>query len=215
MEYISYILITLALLIACLFLMRLPALPDQKKHKTAKAQLAGKGARVQGGKLGKHEKQHAKQVLQRDLQHVPTPWGWPGHQDLGSFKNSHTPTNSQEVHGVSESIHHFMDRLFREKRTVDSAEYLLRRNASLRSLVEDRYGRASTMQEVPYRKVKPLRLRDPSEPPDQMDNFPSGKVDQIVARIPKLEETAKVLKGPVSFRKAVAGSKEVRTPWGW
>jgi len=215
MEYISYLLITLGILLACLFLMRLPAQPEQLQKNGGRIKRQGKGAAVQGGKLSKEEIQHNKKVLQRELQHVPTPWGWPGHQDLGSFKNSHVPVNSQEVRGLSESIHHFVDRLFSKKRTVDNSEYLLRRDASLRAMVEDRYGRASAMKEIPYRKVKPPRLRDPSEPPDQMDSFPSGKVDQIAAKIPKQAETANILKGPVSLKKAVGQSKEVPIPWGW
>ena len=215
MEYISYLLITLAILIACLILMRLPAQSEKLQKSAARAKRRGKGAEVQGSELSKDEIQHHKKVLQRDLQQVPTPWGWPGHQDLGSFKKSNGPLNSQEVHGVSESIHQFVGRLFSEKRTVDNSEYLLRRDASLRAMVEDRYGRASTMKEIPFQKVKPPRLRDPSAPPDQMDSFPSGKVDQIAAKIPKLAETAKVLKEPVPFRKVAGGSKEVRTPWGW
>jgi hypothetical protein len=48
-----------------------------------------------------------------------------------------------------------------------------------------------------------------------MDSFPSGKVDQIAAKIPKLIETVKILKVPVPFKKAAGESKEVRTPWGW
>jgi len=215
MEYISYLLIILVILISCLVLMRLPALPEKTRKAAVRTKRSGKNAEHQASRLSKDEIQHNRKILQRDVQRVPTPWGWPGHQDLGSIKNNHAPPNSQVVHGVSESIHHFVNRLFSEKRTVDNQEYLLRKDSSLRAMVEDRYGRASSMKAIPYRKVKPSRLRDPSELPDQMGSFPSGKLDQIAAKIPKLIETVKILKVPVSFKKAAGESKEVRTPWGW
>jgi hypothetical protein len=211
MEYVSYILVTLGILLGCLFLMRFPARPIQKRRSLARIPKIEKEARQKMN--GMDTGLRSDPVLQRELMHVPTPWGWPGHRGPASFK-SQASADAQEVHGVSESINQFVERLFSEKRTVDSQEYLLRKDASLRTLIEDRYGRASTMKAIPYRQVKPPRLRDPSQPHDQMDNFPSGKVDQIAARIPRQPETAPVVKQQSPMKKT-ADLHMVRTPWGW
>jgi len=207
MEYISYILITLGILVSCLLLMRLPALPEQKKIRKARA------SHTVNPTIEPMAPEDALRVLKRELKQVPTPWGWPGNPALSSSRNYAT-SNSQNVQASSGSLQHFVDRLFREKNTVDNHEYLLRKNASLRALVEDRYGRASTMKELPYRKVKAPLLRDPAAPHDQMDNFPSGKADRIAARIPKQPKFASVVKQPPAKKKAT-DLEEMRTPWGW
>jgi hypothetical protein len=151
--------------------------------------------------------------MQRELGHIPIPWGWPGHQGSASLRGQ-SSLDAQQADGVPQSISQFVDRLFSEKLTVDSREYLLRKDASLRVMVEDRYGRASTMKEIPYRQVKPPRLRDPSAPHDQMDNFPSGKVDQIAARIPRQPQSSRFV-GQQDAMKKTADLHMVRTPWGW
>ena len=207
MEYISYILITLAILVSCLLLMRPPALPEQKKNKTAQEP---KKTDQTSDTLSPAD---ARRVLKRELLHVPTPWGWPGNSPVPSQRNFKT-SNSQDVLGASGSIQHFVDRLFREKNTVDNQEYLLKKDASLRAMVEDRYGRASTMKEIPYRKVKPPRLRDPAAPHDQMDNFPSGKADRIAKQIPRQPRSSSVVTQQHPKKKA-AGLEGMRTPWGW
>ena len=143
MEYVSYILITMVTLVVCFLLMRPPAMPFKKE---SRATLAQKPAAADPAL----EAEKAKQIFQRKLQRVPTPWGWPGHNDSVANRGQ-WPLNAEEVHGVSESLHQFLERLFSEKHTVDDREYLLRRNANLRSLVEDRYGRASTLKKQPGR----------------------------------------------------------------
>jgi hypothetical protein len=215
MEYISYILVTLGIMVACLLLMRLPALPEQSKYngKPVINSASEKDHPINAN--NPDDARRARLVLRRELLHVPTPWGWPGHQRPASASSRiDASPNSQEVHGAGESIYHFVDRLFSEKHTVDSQEYLLRKDASLRAMVEDHFGRACTMQEIRYRAVKPPRLRNPAEPHDQMDNFPSGKVDQIAARIPKQPKFTRVLKPQTPVRKTV-GLEDIKTPWGW
>lgn len=207
MEYISYILIIIAILLVCFLLMRPPAIPLQKKS------LKGQGQKPDKSTDQETNLHVAKRILRRELQRVPTPWGWPGHDESASSRNS-LPPNAEAVHGVSESLHHFVERLFNEKHTKDSAEYLLRKDASLRALVEDRYGRASRMKEMPYRQVKAPLLRDPGAPHDQMDNFPGGKLDKIVSGIPKQPGNAGVVK-KTAPKKKVAGLDDLRTPWGW
>ena len=213
MEYVSYILATLGILLGCLLLMRFPARPVQKKRSLARTAKIEKEANQAINGKDADTDWRSNLVLQRELTHVPTPWGWPGHQGSASLRSQASP-DIQEVNGVSGSIGHFVERLFSEKRTVDSREYLLRKDASLRTLIEDRYGRASTMKEIPYRQVKPPRLRDPSQPHDQMDNFPSGKVDQIAARIPRQPDPSPVVKKQSPLKKT-ADLHMVRTPWGW
>jgi len=196
MEYISYILITLGILVSCVLMLREPR------------------QRRLNEKLAKTPKEAAsQQALHRELKPVPTPWGWPGHV-VSAAPKSHARLNAQEVHGVSESLYHFVDRLFHEKQTIDEGEFLLRKNAAMQALLEERYGKASTMQEVKYKKVKPPRLRDPGEPHDQMDNFPSGKLNGIVAKIPRQPATQADLQKQSPLRKS-SGLKEIRTPWGW
>ncbi|MFC1695083.1 hypothetical protein ACFL1C_02975 [Pseudomonadota bacterium] len=196
MEYISYILITLGILASCVLMLREPR------------------QRRLNEKLAKTPKEAAsQQALHRELKPVPTPWGWPGHV-VSAAPKSHARLNAQEVHGVSESLYHFVDRLFHEKQTIDEGEFLLRKNAAMQALLEERYGKASTMQEVKYKKVKPPRLRDPGEPHDQMDNFPSGKLNGIVARIPRQPAAPADLQKQSPLRKS-SELKEIRTPWGW
>jgi len=213
MEYFNYILITLGILMACLLLMRLPAVPEKRERTVVHVDLAEKKNVQKENKDGLDIASRARLTLQREELHVPTPWGWPGHRGTGSVRKPTIP-NSQEVHGVSESLYYFVDRLFSEKHTVDNREYLLRKDESLRSLVEDRYGRTSSTKEIPYRKVKSPLLRDPSEPHDQMDNFPSGKGDQIAAQIPRQAEISRVVKRKTPLKKT-GGLQDVRTPWGW
>lgn len=208
MEYISYALITLVIVAACYLLMRPHASPEDLRNAQSKS------AKLEEEETRRLEILNAKRVLQREISKVPTPWGWPGHHGPAA-SDAQLRSEIQEVRGVSESLYHFVDRLFSEKRTVDSEEYLLRRDASIRAMFEDRYGRASSMKEMAYRKVKSPLLRDPRSPHDQMDNFPSGKVDKIVAGISKQPATVTRLKSQVAFKKAVGDLKGMRTPWGW
>ena len=50
-------------------------------------------------------------------------------------------------------------------------------------MLEDRYGSAIEPTAIKYRKVRPPKLRNPNDPHDQMDNFPSGKTDQITSKL--------------------------------
>jgi hypothetical protein len=140
---------------------------------------------------------------------VPTPWGWPG-SDLrqGGLRDSHYGN------GSSGSRPSWINQLVSEKRTVDDSAYQLRKQASLRALLEDRFGRPPRPGEMEYRKVKPPLLRDPGRPHDQEDNFPGGRTDQIVAKLAKQPaRPAPALHGQATRR--VGGLKDVRTPWGW
>ena len=83
----------------------------------------------------------------------------------------------------------------------------------IRALLEDRYGRAVKPSEMTFRKVKPPLLRDPSLPYDQMDNFPSGKADEIASGLDRQPDGPR---GDREVRLKKTGSlKEIKTPWGW
>jgi hypothetical protein len=64
-----------------------------------------------------------------------------------------------------------------------------------------------------YQKVKPPRLRDPSLPHDQMDNFPSGKTEQIVSGLDKQPDKPEDRRE--TPRRKTGSLKDVKTPWGW
>ena len=142
MEYITYILIILGIIAVCFIL-----LPE----------------RVQDNSLGKRapksdisaETPTVDVVASNNMRSVPVPWGWPGHAEHTTDK-SHASLNASEVHGVSESLHRFADRLLSEKQTVENGEYVLKKDASIKALLEDRYGRVR-------KKTRPSPVR--AKPP--------------------------------------------------
>lgn len=213
MDYIYYMLVVLALLAACLFLVRIPGRTRLSEDHLALAEKALK--RRRRAREQDHSQAdllaHRHQVMERELSRVGTPWGWPGHEATHS-DGSGTAPMGEEVHGVSESLHRWADRLLREKRTVEDHEYRLRRQSSLRALLEDRYGRAGRMASIEYEKVKAPLLRDPDQPHDQMDNFPSGRGDEITAG---LRAQRGVINLRFSKKAAQPDLGKLKTPWGW
>lgn len=213
MDYIYYILFILGVMALCLLLVRLPG---RKRLKTDKPALSER-ARIHQAKIkhaqrsDKRQVQHDHEVLKRELAKVPTPWGWPGHHEAVPHVDTLRFIEAEEVRGFSESLHRFVDHLLREKHTVDSQEFRSKRDASLRAMVEDRYGHPVDMRELYYRKVQPPLLRDPAAPYDQMDNFGSGKITSIKdswSRQPSLYEQQLI-------HKKTTRLKEIRKPWGW
>ena len=146
-------------------------------------------------------------VVARQIKQVNTPWGWPQHADQGM----HVPSN----HEVSSSLRHFADRLIDSKKTKEDRDYLEKRNASLRALLEDRYGRASRMTEVQYECVKAPRLRDPNEQFDQLDDFPSARADTVLSSLRGRTDSAVEIKVPVKSAVKATDLTRVKTPWGW
>ena len=215
MEYISYILIILAILLSCFLMVRVPEQPRRRRNKAKELARPGhvnkKSARVDAVK---NKPEPPVQSLQRQSLEVPTPWGWPGHHgpDLASKV---TPLNAQEVHGVSESLHHFVDRLFQEKHTVEDHEYQLRKNASLRALVEDRYGKASALQDVPNPRAGGARTKGLVGSDAQLRTVSGGGQNGEASS----GETYSNLGAPVLRHSAALKKsrelKHVRRPWGW
>jgi hypothetical protein len=150
MEYITYILVVFGIMALCYVLC-----PEKAREHKLKKQTLKSGVPA--------ETPPVDVALNSEMLSVPIPWGWPGH-DEHVTNHSHASSNAQEVHGVSESLHRFADRLLSEKQTKESREYLLKKDASLRALLEDRYGRAYRMPLANNRGTQAPLLRDPGKP---------------------------------------------------
>ena len=215
-EYINYILIILGLMALIITMARLQgrnrlannpmALAEVARKRKRKEHKTGEAARVRKPILAS---QHPKKspVIKRQLARVPTPWGWPHHDE---DKN-----NGNSERDLSASLHRFADRLIHEKKTVQDQRYLEKRNSSMRALLEDRYGRSSRMPEIQYQKVVAPLLRDPGAPHDQMDNFPSGKAEQLAAKLKGQSGTRAGRAKPARRDVKRADLKNLKTPWGW
>lgn len=214
MEYLYYVLLVLALLGGCVYALMIPG---RRRLANRPDQLADRANRrrekqQQKANAKRPDLAHRHAVLERERRHVPTPWGWPGSDLHGSERAAKESDGSPEIVHPG-ALRRWVDHLIAEKRTVNDQSYVQRREASLRALLEDRYGRTVKPTEMTYRKVKPPMLRDPSQPHDQMDNFPSGKTDQIVSGLDR-QPDAPARGGDTRLRKT-GSLKEVKTPWGW
>jgi len=213
--YLLYGLFLLVLLAVCLlvFVMerrraRSNRLLDLADRARKRRQRLASRASPAAGQLPNH-----KAVLQRELNKVPTPWGWPG----GGVRHENHGQHGSNGRGAADDDHvlaHWIDYLFATKKTVDQEELRLHRNAALRSMVEDRHGHASGPAEIAYQKVIPPRLRDPDLPHDQMDNFPSGQTDAIVERLARQSRGGR--SRLVGQRKRSGPAlRDLKKPWGW
>jgi hypothetical protein len=212
MEYIYYILIILCIVACSLLLLRLPGQSRLRGDQMALSQKARyrKNRQQKSNKTDEYQQARKHLVLKRELSKVPAPWGWPGHDPAAAY-NRQANLNARQVHGVSETLHNWVDSLIREKQPVDEAEYLLKKKNSMRALLEDRYGRASQMKALRYQKVKAPMLRDPNLPHDQMDNFPGGKGEKIESKLRGQAEPSKLHWEKI--RKTEL--KTMKKPWGW
>lgn len=214
MEYVSYILVILTILLSCFLMVRVPAQPRRRRNKAKELARPGLINKKQDRADATGDMSESAALKpQRQSLNVPTPWGWPGHHGPAPARKWNS-LNAQEVHGVSESLHHFVDRLFQEKHTVESREYLLRKNASLRALVEDRYGKASSLQDVP----------NPHGCGARHGAGGSGYQPQTVSGGGQNSETSGIEERPgvgaAPFRRSAALKisrelKDIRKPWGW
>ena len=216
MEYVYYILIILCLMTCILVIARWAnqsrlsydpvALADRaRKLKRKEIQRQAKAAQRQS-KLSSNSRKR-NPVMKRELSRIPTPWGWPQYDEDGDIKSGEGD--------FSTSLHRLADRLIHEKKTVQDQAYVDKRNASMRALLEDRYGRSSRMAEIKYRNVRAPLLRDPNAPHDQMDNFPSGKADQIAAMLKNQSGSQEGRPLPSSRDATRTDLKNLKKPWGW
>lgn len=147
-----------------------------------------------------------KPAIQRALLHIRTPWGWPRHLEHNRIE----PPPPKYSRGMRA----FTDRLVGNEKAGRGNS---RSEASMRALLEDRYGRnPPAMTEMEYRKVKPPRLRDPSEPHDQMDNFGTREAERVRQKL-KLLSSMNAESGVPEELKDLryVDLKDIKRPWGW
>jgi hypothetical protein len=203
-DYLAFSLIVLAVLAAVLYLIRLPGEVRLTRRQADLAQRAQERRKQQEARSPEATIPFRKSVLQRELKKVPTPWGWPG-SDARHGRGS-------SGHGIS--LKEWIEHLVAQKRTVDDEDYRQLKREALRSMVEDRFGHAAKPGEMTYRKVKPPRLQDPGRPPDQMDNFPSGRTDAIVKGLSSQPGRPRIGRYGEG-RSKTAGLDRIKKPWGW
>jgi hypothetical protein len=183
---------------------------SQELAERAQARRQRKGARDAGksDQLPKH-----RIVIERELQRVPIPWGWPG-SGLRRRDNANLALNEPGPADRPGSMKSWIDHLIAEKRTVEDDDFRARKQAALRSMVEDRYGRSIRAAEMKFQKVKPPRLQNPDRPHDQMDNFPSGRVDAIASKLsPQPGELKPGIARQATRKNTALG--DIKQPWGW
>ncbi|MBT8057108.1 MAG: hypothetical protein KJO72_09265 [Gammaproteobacteria bacterium] len=191
MEYLTYILIIFTICLVFIALLR-PSLKSVAPDKPGDAPV---DRREPGD--SKHLNLRASERLD-----APTPWGWPGHQGHAPARKAAAPSSEEgpsSSPGVSDSLHRWVDRLVSEKRTVEDQEYVLKKDASLRALLEDRYGQASKIRiNGSGRSVgrAPVNGESRSTPPGTNGD--------------RAEET-----DTAAEHGRRAPIRDVKTPWGW
>lgn len=192
MEYVTYILIIFTICLVFLALLR-PSLksaaPDKREDVSASKPKAGR------------DEPRRQPATNRGT--IPTPWGWPGHDDRAvsrSVSGLPAELGATPIRSAPNSLHRWVDRLVSEKRTTEDRDYRMKKDASLRALLEDRYGRASKMQ------VNGGGGDDGADPGSE-----------IVSPAPPTmrgKGSGDRLAAPQSLRTRRSG-REVKTPWGW
>lgn len=210
MEYVNYSLLILATLVALLVWLQLPSrsrLPNEPMSLADTARQRHQQAR----NAKQLNPDQSRDGSVNDLSNVPTPWGW-AHYEKNTVEGGHPAPANGHVHSISESLHHWTDRLVQGKHTVDDEEYRRRREGWMRTLVEDRYGRSATM--APATSAKPSG--DPTLPHDQMDNLSSDRVDKIKSRLLRKSQTGEFSVNVRRFKlKKQTVLKDLKMPWGW
>jgi hypothetical protein len=216
-EYVNYNLILLAILVALLIWLMLPSRSrsdDQIRSNsvTSRQRLKTKAKPNKAtGQTHAAGATHKKQKSGRDLSKIPIPWGWPQHQKH-SLHNGEPATAMSHTHSMSESLHHLADVLIREKHTVDDADYRLKRETSMRTLMEDRYGRAT----VKTRK-KLARLSRTARPSgNALRKKPGTAAGRVESRPLRKGQTGEIsLYKRQKMPEMQRGLKKLKMPWGW
>ena len=217
MEYVNYNLILLAMLVALMVWLKLPSrsrsagpfrsnssnLDQRHKKKTMPNKAAGHAHAT-----GDEQK---KQKSGRDLSKVLIPWGWPRHQKNRSH-DGEPATAMSHSHSMSESLHHWADVLIREKHTVDDEDYRLKREISMRTLMEDRYGRT-----IVKTRKKPARLSKTARPSgNSLRKTPGTSAGRNEARPLRKGQTGEIsLYKRQKMLEMQSGLKKLKMPWGW
>jgi hypothetical protein len=216
-EYINYSLIILAMLVALLVWLQLPSrshLPNDPMP-LADAARQRQLTKKKQNQLARVSKQlnpgQTRAGSVKELSNVPTPWGW-AHYEKNTIEGGHPVLPNGHAHSISDSLHHWADRLVQGKHTVDDEEYRRRREGWIRTLVEDRYGRSAMTAPTASAKLS----GDPTIPHDQMDNLSSGPVDKIESRLLRKSQTGEFSLNVHQFkRKKQTVLKDLKMPWGW
>jgi hypothetical protein len=216
-EYVNYSLILLAILVALLIWLllasrfRLPGDPMSSADTSRQRQLKKKKQKQQNPVAKPKSPEQLTAELERDLAKVPTPWGWPNYEKSSFDGGQSAPVNGH-ANSISESFHHWADRLVQEKHTVDDEEYRRKKERWIRTLLEDRYGRSATI--APAASTKQSEI--PAVPHDPVDNFSSNRVDKVEARFLRKGQTGEISyhTRPLKLEKQ-SGLKDLRMPWGW
>ena len=196
MDYLLYILAILVIGLVCLVTIRV-----NFKKTDDKRRRGGKSVTNRPSDSNQVSTRDFKPALQRALLHIRTPWGWPRHLEHNRIEAAPQKSSrrSRENAGRNASANSRID-------------------ASMRALLEDRYGRGSpqAMTEMEYRKVKAPRLRDPSEPHDQMDNFGTREADRIRQKLKLLTAMNTKSDVPEALEDLrYVELKDIKRPWGW
>lgn len=212
MEYIFYFAVILVAVVLCIYKIASLGKADRLR-KSQRA--AGMENRLSGNKTEKSapdQLRKSEEIRQRELLKVPTPWGWPGNPSQTHFIHAarHTPEPGDDP----ATLHRWVDHLVSSKQSKSDKEYLRRRESSMRALLEDRFVSPKKMTKMEYRETKPPLLRDPSEDHDQMDNFPSGRVDKIESGL-QTSSQAKTESSKKIKTIVYEESRALRSPWGW
>jgi hypothetical protein len=207
-EYISYILIILVLVLSCFLIVRVPAQPRKRKFAKIQARSVRPNLKSTNLSAAKAQPESVSPKAQLRPTNVPTPWGWPGHNGSIPARRMASP-GAQEVQGVSESLYQFVDHLFKEKHTVEDREYLLRKSASLRALVEDRYGRAGPLHDGPGTGTGVPNPADSIKSQGQ----PGGLYGE--RRVGEQHSNAGAGSPRPTGLRISSELKDIRRPWGW
>lgn len=200
MEYLYYLLIVGSILSLLLLLFVRSAGLREEKSRSSTRDRTQKSAQGKQEESATEFEPPANQFFSggRQFSRVPTPWGWPGHNGhgdhgAGSWTGKSSGLNGQPVAG--DSLHQWVDRLMAEKRTVEDQEYVLKKNESLRALLEDRYGKSDRKH-------------------DQMDNNRKSSAEQVSSSLKK-EARQLTLPGARGTHRKSSQLGEIRMPWGW
>ena len=214
MEFVNYNLILLAILVALLTWLMLPS----------RSRPAGESKRNSDGSPGHQQKRKGqpqstqatnspgqtprKLKPNRDLSRVLTPWGWPQHTSQ-LFHAGQSAKGTTHAHSISDSLHHWADVLVREKHTIDDEEYKLKRESSMRTLMEDRYGRSVSRVYAGARHTRGIN-------PNLMRKASSAPAGKIESRLLRKGQTGEIsLYKRQLVQKQQKGRKELKLPWGW
>ena len=201
MEYVYYLLVVISIFSMLLLLFVRSENLSKENSREFKRIQARKNIAVQKQKAQSEAISTASQSVSpsRQASQAPTPWGWPGHQGHGNFMESSAgrsfSSGNPEVSGMA--LQQWVDRLLSEKRTVEDQEYLLKKNDSLRALLEDRYGTTNGARNA---------LPGDVESGTEHDQFRSS-----------LKRDARQLTdvGATGSSGKTSELKDIRMPWGW